>query len=136
MLDYSLPKVERVSLRREVERIFSSESSSVMAYPIRAVYLTKERTMDQPSVKMMVTVPKKCLRHAVDRNRVKRQLREAYRHMKHPLMDLVDTLKDKTLLIAFVWTDKKIYPSIEVEKRMEKLLCRISENVAKSSVEA
>ncbi len=135
MPNYTLPKEERIFLLREIERLFSRESSTVVAHPIRALYLMKERSADEPSVKMMVSVPKKCFKRAVKRNRVKRQLREAYRHLKHPLISAVDALGGKTLLIAFVWTDKKIYPSLEVDKKMEKLLCRLSESVDKWSVE-
>ncbi len=136
MPNYTLPKEERISLLREIGRLFSRESNSLMAYPIRAIYLMKERSAGEPSVKMMVSVPKKCFKRAVKRNRVKRQLREAYRHLKHPLTSAIDALGDKTLLISFVWIEKRIYPSAEVDKKMEKLLCRLSESVAPSSANA
>ncbi len=133
---FSLPKEERISLLRDMNRLFSQHAHTIVARPLRAIYLMRERLVGEPSVKMMVAVPKKCFKRAVKRNRVKRQLREAYRHNKHPLMGAVDALGDKTLLVAFIWTDKSIYSSPEVNKRMENLLCRLSESVAHSFAEA
>ncbi len=128
----TLTKEERICKRKEQEHLFSAEGRSVMVFPIRAVYLLKECEEGAPSVRMMVSVPKKCFKRAVKRNRVKRQLREAYRHLKHDILNLV-AQQGKTLLVAFVWTDKKLYPSTEVNKRLEKLLCRLSELVTPQS---
>ncbi len=127
---YTLRKEERICLRAEQERLFSDESRRVMIFPIRAIYLTKERGAGEASVKMMVSVPKRCFKRAVKRNRVKRQLREAYRHVKHCLTEVVERQEGVCLMVAFVWIDKKIYPSVEVNKRMEKLLCRLTELVS------
>ena len=53
----------------------------------------------------MVSVPKRCLKHAVDRNRVKRQVREAYRTNKH----LLQPKEGQALLIAFIWMDNQLH---------------------------
>ncbi len=126
---YTLKKEERICKKKEIEQLFSEESHSMMAFPVRAVYLLKEREEGSPNLKMMVSVPKKCFKRAVKRNRVKRQIREAYRLLKHSLTEMLHQQENKTLLVAFVWTDKKLYPSSEVNKRIEKLLCHLSEVV-------
>ena len=50
---------------------------------------------------MLVSVPKKHFHHAVDRNHVKRQVREAWRLHKQLLVEAI--APDKQLLIAFAW---------------------------------
>ena len=63
-----------------IEALFENGSSqSVSAFPLRAVYQTIERREGHAPVQILISVPKKRFKHAVDRNRVKRQIREAYR---------------------------------------------------------
>ena len=69
---------------------------------------------------LLLSVPKKRFKHAVDRNRVKRQLREAYRHHKH-------LLDGKHMAVAFVWLTDAHFPSSVVEQRVKSLLTRIAE---------
>ncbi len=126
MSSFAFPKEERLCRRTEQERLFSRESRRVSVFPIRAVYMETELEEGLPAVRVMMSVPKKCFKRAVKRNRVKRQLREAWRHLRHILSDAAAE-RGKALAVAFVWTDGKLYPSWEVNKRMEKLLCRIRE---------
>ncbi len=127
MLSFTLTKQERICRRAEQERLFSRESRSVAAFPIRAIFVLRERKDDEPSVKMMVSVPKRFFKRAVKRNRIKRQLREAYRLRKHHLIEVVENQKDKSLLVAFVWIDNNLVSSRKVNEKMDKLICRISE---------
>ena len=69
----------------------------------------------------MVSVPKRHFKHAVDRNRIKRQVREAYRKNKLLLDGMNGTA------IAFVWMDHQLLSSSDVEKRTQHLLKRIKE---------
>ncbi|MCD8282872.1 MAG: ribonuclease P protein component [Prevotella sp.] len=126
MPSFTLCKEERICKRTETERLFSGNSRRITVFPIRAVFTETEREIGAPWVKMMVSVPKKCFKRAVKRNRVKRQLREAYRHLKH-YFSALKTESGTTLLVAFVWMDNKLYASEEVKQRMEKLICRICE---------
>ena len=75
---------------------------------------------------MLVSVPKRYFKHAVDRNRVKRQVREAFRRNKSMItQNLTDD--HESVAMAFVWLTNEKYPSSEVENRMVRLLTRISE---------
>ena len=73
---------------------------------------------------ILISVPKKRLKHAVDRNRVKRQLREAYRRNKQLLHDGLP--QDYRLLVAFIWLSNELSPTSEVEERMVRLLKKIA----------
>ena len=73
-----------------------------------------------------VVVSKKTFHDAVDRNRVKRQLREAYRKHKHALAEQMAG-REQGLLIAFIYVSSQIESSAHIEKRMARLLEKIGE---------
>ena len=128
MTDLSFKKREHVVSTRLIETLFGSGSLSVAAFPMRAVYKMVPRTATDVPVQVLISVPKKHFKHAVDRNRVKRQVREAYRHQKQPLIDAVPA--DKSLLLAFVWLSNQLAPSTTVANRLEKMVRRIAEKAA------
>jgi len=98
----TLGKEERIVSRKLMLKLFEGGSSRVVvSYPLRAVYMFTPRTEGCPPVQVLVSVPKKRLRHAVDRNRAKRQVREAYRLGKQQLWPAV--ADDQSVAIAFVW---------------------------------
>ena len=81
---------------------------------------------------IMISVPKRRLHHAVDRNRVKRQVREAYRLNRQLLWDRMAN-KDCSILMAFVFVDDTPVKSEMVHKSIRKALFRIAENYEKGS---
>lgn len=107
--------------------LFGSGSQFMVAYPLRAVFRKTDRRTTGVPIQVLISVPKKHFKHAVDRNRVKRQVREAYRHMKQPLCDAIP--EEESLLLAFVWISDKHVPSALVNERIQKLLKRIKERV-------
>lgn len=120
-------KQERLVSRKRIDMLFSG-SRSVVAYPLRAVYINKVRA-GEDAVQLLISVPKKRFHHAVDRNRVKRQIREAYRKNKWLIYDALPA--DKQLLLAFVWLSDRHLPSAEVEHRVVSLLQRVAEEQKK-----
>jgi ribonuclease P protein component len=76
-------------------------------------------------VQILISVPKKRFKHAVDRNRVKRQIREAYRRHKQLLHETLPA--QQQLLLAFVWLSDRHLASAEMENRVQSLLRRIVE---------
>ena len=81
-------------------------------------------------VSVMVSVSKRHFKRAVKRNRVKRQIREAYRLHKHLLDDALDKLPDQHLMVAFLWLSDRQYATAEVERNVKHLLIRMSERLA------
>lgn len=106
----SLKKEERIYLRSELNELFASRGSFV-CYPFRVVYL--EVTRQELPLKMMVSIPKRRLKHAVDRNRMKRLTREAYRLTKEKLIPTIPP--DTTLLVGFIYLKDRLsrYPTIQ-----------------------
>ena len=103
------------------------------AFPIRVVWIEQERGEHEPPVQILVSVSKKRFRHAVDRNRVKRQVREGYRKHKHILWEAV-TDSDQ-LLLALVWLSDRHQATQEVESRLTGLMQRVAEKVRSQQVE-
>jgi ribonuclease P protein component len=118
-------KRERMTSNLLIEALFDNgNSQSVSAFPLRAVYQTIGRRDDHGPAQILISVPKKRFKHAVDRNRVKRQIREAYRHHKQQLWEGMPD--DQEILVGFVWLSDRHYPSKEVEARVVKILQRIA----------
>ena len=122
---YTFKKSERLCSRILMDRLFQGDNRSVSAYPIRAVFLPVDPTAQQ-GVSVLISVPKKRFHDAVDRNRVKRQLREAYRKHKHALTSRMAE-RGEGLLIAFVYVSPQIESTDYIEKRMVRLLDKIGE---------
>ena len=116
---YSLSKEERLSWKRYTDILFD-KGQSFVAFPLRVVYLPVENPMPAP-VSILVSVSKKKIKKAVERNYIKRQLREAWRVRKYELADALAE-KNKALFLAFLYIDKKIQPFAEMEKAMTKEL--------------
>ena len=126
MFTHRFPKAEHLCLRNDIDALFSAGAKALTAYPLRVVY-REVNHKEGPKVKVLLSVPKRKLRHAVDRNRAKRQLREAYRQNKSTLLE---TLGDKQgLHLAFMWLSDKPVDSKVIEKKVINLLHRIGEQL-------
>jgi len=121
-------KRERIVSRKLIEQLFSKGSSfSVSAFPLRIVVLETKRVADDIPVQVLISVSKRHFKHTVDRNRVKRQVREAYRHHKQILTEKVQ--QEQTLAIAFIWLADELLESATVEKSVKRLLGKAAERL-------
>ena len=120
-------KSERLCSRLLMDCLFQGDNKSVSAYPLRAVFLPVS-TDEQKGVSVLISVPKKRFHDAVDRNRVKRQIREAYRKQKHALIEKMDE-REQGLLIAFIYVSAQIESTAYIEKRLARLLDKIDETL-------
>lgn len=122
-------KPERMVSQKLIDELFGGgHSHSLAAFPLRMVYMVRERHQGAEPVQLLVSVPKKHLHHAVDRNRTKRQLREAYRLNKHLVLDALPA--DKQLAVALVWLSDRLQPTDRVVRpRVVNLLRRMTEKL-------
>ena len=126
MFTHRFPKAEHLCLRNDIDALFSAGAKALTAFPLRVVY-HEVKHKDGPKVKVLLSVPKRKLRHAVDRNRAKRQLRETYRLNKPTL---VGALGEKQALhLAFMWISDKPVDTKVIEKKVINLLLRIGEQL-------
>ena len=125
---FGFRKRERLVSLRLIDELFGGgHSRSVAAFPLRAVFMQRPRGAHDEPLQMLISVPKKFFHHAVDRNRVKRQVREAWRLHKSLLAEALSS--DKQLLIAFVWTSDTLLPTSAVAERVANLTRRITEKL-------
>ena len=125
---FGFRKRERLVSLRLIDELFGGgHSRSVSAFPLRAVFMQRPRGAHDEPLQMLISVPKKYFHHAVDRNRVKRQVREAWRLHKSLLAEALAS--DKQLLIAFVWTSDTLLPTSAVAERVANLTRRITEKL-------
>lgn len=122
----TLSKPERLNKKLVIDRLFAGGNKSLLAYPLRVVYMPVEAGGERASV--LVSVPKKRFRRAVKRNRVKRQVREAYRKNKYTLLHVLEE-KEICVVMGFIWLDDKLHASDEVEEKVKNLLIRIGEKM-------
>ena len=119
-------KRERIVSRKLIEQLFSKGSSfSVSAFPLRVVVMEIARLTEDVPVQVLISVSKRHFKHAVDRNRVKRQVREAYRHHKQILTEKVH--QEQTLAIAFIWLADEHHESAMVERSVKRLLGKVAD---------
>lgn len=128
---FTLSKEERLCSKLLIGKLFGGNASScISAWPLRAVFLlTDKRTDTDVQVELLVSVSKRFFKRAVKRNRVKRQIREAYRTNKSLLTNKMVLQPDKKLLMAVIWMDSNLHPSSQVEEKIQKLLKRLEEKL-------
>lgn len=122
-----LRKPERLSRKKIIEKLFAGGSRSFSIFPLRVVWLPVEELDVQAS--LLVSVSKRRFKRAVKRNRVKRQIREAYRLNKQPLLEALAE-KDLRLALAFIYLSDELTDSAVIAEKMKIVLARIVEKVS------
>ena len=127
-------KRERIVSRKLLDRLFAGVGSRSMgAFPLRAVYITVERGAHDAPVQVLITVSKRHFKRAVKRNRVKRQIREAYRHNRHLLDSAILPTPERALALAFIWQADELYPTADITVAMQSLLTRLAEKLCRNT---
>jgi ribonuclease P protein component len=115
---FSLPKKERLSKEIWITELFE-RGSSFYFHPFKVLYLPHPdsgSTINQ----VLFSVSKRQFKRAVDRNTIKRRLREAYRLNKSGLGD------PAKWLIAYIYTAKTILPSETFQQKVLGTIQKIS----------
>ncbi|MEN0051813.1 MAG: ribonuclease P protein component [Bacteroidota bacterium] len=110
-------KNERLKSTKTIEQLFR-KGNSFAKYPLRLVWLEQENKVDAP-VQITFSVPKKKFKKAVDRNRIKRQIREAWRLNKH---ELLEQIPSKSYAFMLIYTAKEPFIYADIEKSMKKII--------------
>ena len=117
---YSLGKSERLKSRKQIDQIFET-GKKITLFPFRLLYRVED---GKGNVKAGFTVSSKSFPRAVDRNRIKRLSREAYRLQKKELE--TEVLKnDCCLHLFFIYTGREIVGFEEISLPLKKLLDKL-----------
>lgn len=122
MGDLSFGKDEKLCSKRLIDELFNS-GRSFNAYPIRVLYHSLKES-DAPA-KVLISVPKKRFRKAVDRNRIKRLIRESYRLNKLQLIEKCEA-QGKYIALAFVYIGNEIPEYAGLNKTMIGILEKLN----------
>ena len=116
-MSQTLGKSEKLKSRAVIERLFS-EGKSAKKFPVKVIYLPLE---DSEKSRAAFAVPKRNFKLAVSRNRVKRQMREAYRLHKHLLI----TQQPQRYALLFLYISKEKPQFAPLSSSIEALLKKI-----------
>lgn len=122
---FGFPKAERLKSRKQIDLLFA-DGKAVSVFPVRAIY--RFSPSEESGVWVGVTASKRYFKKAVDRNRIKRLLREAYRLQKEELVNLAKA-NGKSGHLFFVYTDKTIADFETIKAAMYKCLQRLSKTL-------
>lgn len=123
---FTFTKKERLTGEKRIEKLFA-QGQSFMSYPFRVVYLEKEPDRSSPFA-VLISIPKKRIKSAVGRNKMKRLAREAYRLNKNQHIDAV-SFGNRYCDVAFVYVAEKLCDYASVEKGIRKALRELTQRV-------
>ncbi|MDP3358526.1 MAG: ribonuclease P protein component [Lutibacter sp.] len=125
-MKYTLGKDEKLKSRKLIEHLFG-EGKRVKSFPLQLIYLQINHDSEFP-VKVGFSVPKKVVKLAVDRIRIKRMMREAYRLNKYLISENIK----EPYIFMFIYTAKEEpkYGDLEeiFKKVFVKFLSKIEED--------
>ncbi|RNI37861.1 ribonuclease P protein component [Hanamia caeni] len=117
---------EKLKSRKTIQKLFN-EGKSFSNFPIKAIYLPVEK--QDFALKAGFAVSSKNFKKAVERNRVKRLMRESYRVQKNYLSEqLIST--GQQLVVFFIYTSKELPDYHQVFQQMQIVLERIGKAIA------
>lgn len=122
-MDRSFPRKEKLKSRKLIESVFT-EGSSVSKYPLKLLYLSAPLPEEVP-VQVAVSVPKRRFRKAVERNRIKRLMRESWRLQKSQWLPELNT----PYAFMFIYTGRDLPQQKELSQKMQLLMEKFLKNI-------
>lgn len=131
MKKLGLYKKEKLCSARAIEELFGPGGASFtrLCYPLRAVARDNSHRRTGAPVAFVISVPKKRLRHAVDRVLMRRRIREAYRlcHQDYPVAEGLH------VDLAFVYVANETLPFDKVDAAVKRILAAVADHFKASS---
>ncbi len=119
-------KAERLCGLTTVAELVAT-GSSFRVFPFRVVW--RETEVQEMPVRVVFAVPKRSFKRAVMRNRIRRQMREAYRINKHELYDKLNSTGRK-LQVMIVYTHREALATADIQDKIILTLRRLSEQLS------
>lgn len=141
---FTLRKPEKLRHKAVITSLFN-DGETIYDYPLRLSWLTMSAKELRNSfchevppcfgkMQMLITIPKKKRKHAVDRVLMRRRIREAYRLNRLELADVINKREEiGVLALAFIYMAPENISYSKIEKKMKALLDKIKNKVSDSS---
>ncbi|MGN6542035.1 MAG: ribonuclease P protein component [Ginsengibacter sp.] len=123
---FTLSANERLKSRKIIERLFK-EGKSFSHFPFRVIYVENESA--ETALQAGFTVSARNFKKAIDRNRIKRLMREAYRLQKNPLRELLEASR-KRVAVFFIYTGNELPQYDFVFEKINSALQRLEKLLA------
>ncbi len=123
---HTFRKTERLNSRKAIETLISS-GKNINSAPFKLIWLPIVLATDFPA-QIAFSVPKRHFKKAVDRNRMKRLMRESYRRNKS---DIYTLLEERKIQCAFLlhYTGKSILTFTEADEKIKLILHRFAKDI-------
>ncbi len=113
-------KGERLKSRKLIKLLFE-KGKRLKSFPIHLLYLDIDHDSDYP-IQVGFSAPKRYHKKAIDRNRIKRLMREAYRLHKKDLFTYQNPANNKKYILMFIYMSNDLPKYVAVESKMKNLL--------------
>lgn len=134
MKQFGLTKRQKLCSETAIDMLFSNSAADVEAalcYPLRGVWRVNGGRRDgENALRFLILVPKKRLRHAVDRVTMRRRVREAFRLNQHTY----ESLKSRSIDFAIIYVADRLLPYSSVERAINRLMMKMSAEPEKDTV--
>lgn len=122
-MGFTFKKEDRLYKRKIIQELFE-KGSSFYLHPFKVIALPQPQFERH---QVLITVSSRHFKRAVDRNLIKRRMREAYRLQKNKLPDI-------KLALAFIYSAKDILPFTEIQQKMLLSFARLEKLIKSSNV--
>jgi ribonuclease P protein component len=119
-INNSFSKTERLCSTKVISELFES-GRKFNNHPLRIIWRLSDKS-DPQHIKILISVPKKYFTKAIERNLIKRRIREAYRKNKNILHSVLTEKASISVDIAFIFVGKNITDYNELETKVISVL--------------
>lgn len=123
MIRHTINKSEILRKKKDIALIFD-KGKEIYVRPLKIKYILKQKEENVSPLRFMVVTGARKFKRAVDRNLIKRRIREAFRKIKH-LPAETATTENKSADIVFIYTENKIMDYAEIEKAMTDIVNKL-----------
>jgi ribonuclease P protein component len=127
MQSFKFPKSERLTNKKKFEQLFE-KGISIKGFPLKLIFILEPRTEEAPAIQVAFTVPKRSFKKAVDRNFLRRKMKEVYRLNRQTVIELLDQ-KNESMYAILIYTNREKMDYQSIEKGWLKLVSKLGDNL-------
>lgn len=124
---FTYQKKDKLKSRKQTQDLFA-KGQSINAFPIKLIYTIEEVPEADTCLQVGVAAPSRTFRKAVQRNRVKRLLREGYR-LERPAFMHVAAIQNKRINIFFLYIDAIVLSQEQIQAKIKMALTKLQEKL-------